>query len=46
MPTLILNKGEVRKFINIGEVIDAVETAFKEFTEGKGEMPAKVRLMQ
>ena len=44
MPTLILNKGEVRKFINIGEVIDAVETAFTEFTEGKGEMPSKVYL--
>jgi alanine dehydrogenase len=44
MPTLVLNKREVRKLINIGEVIDAVETAFKEFTEGEGEMPPKVYL--
>lgn len=44
MPTLMLNKREVRNFINIGEVIDVVETAFKEYTVGNSEMPSKVYL--
>ena len=46
MPTLILNKKDVRRLINIGDVIGVVESAFKDYTEGKGEMPSKVRLMQ
>ena len=44
MPTLMLNKKEVRNFIDMGEVIDVVETAFKEYTEGNSEMPSKVYL--
>src|SRR5271157_1067569 len=44
MPTLMLNKREVRNLINIAEVINVVEAAFKEYTEGKGEMPSKVYL--
>jgi len=44
MPTLMLNKKEIRKLINIGDVISVVEAAFKDYTEGKGEMPSKVYL--
>jgi alanine dehydrogenase len=44
MPTLLLTKKEVRKLINIGEVITVVENAFRDWTEGKGEMPSKVYL--
>jgi alanine dehydrogenase len=44
MPTLLLNKKEVRRLINIGDVISAVETAFKDYTANKGEMPSKVYL--
>ena len=44
MPTLILSKNEVVKLIDIGEVITSVETAFKEWTEGKGNMPPKLYL--
>lgn len=46
MPTLMLSKKEVRRLINIRDVIDVVEAAFKDYTEGKGEMPSKVRLTQ
>ncbi len=44
MPTLMLNKKEVRRLINIGDVIEVVEAAFKDYTAGKGEMPSKVYL--
>ena len=44
MPTLMLNKKEIRRLINIGDVISEVETAFKDYTEGRGEMPSKVYL--
>ena len=44
MPTLMLNKKEVRRLIKIRDVISVVETAFKDYTEGKGEMPSKVYL--
>ena len=44
MPTLMLNKREVRNLINIAEVINVVEAAFKEYTEGSSEMPSKVYL--
>jgi alanine dehydrogenase len=44
MPTLMLNKKEVRRLINIEDVIDVVEAAFKDYTQGKGEMPSKVYL--
>jgi alanine dehydrogenase len=41
MPTLVLNKKEVRNLINIGEVIDVVESAFKELTEGEAVISVK-----
>jgi alanine dehydrogenase len=44
MPTLLLNKKEVRRLINIGDVIEVVEAAFRDYTAGKGEMPSKVYL--
>ena len=44
MPTLMLSKKEVRRLINIRDVIDVVEAGFKDYTEGKGEMPSKVVL--
>ena len=44
MSTLVLNKNEVRKLINIREVITVVEQAFRDFTENKSEMPPKVYL--
>ena len=44
MPTLMLSKKEVRRLINIRDVIDVVEAGFKDYTEGKGEMPSKVYL--
>jgi alanine dehydrogenase len=40
----MLNKKDVRSLINIRDVIDVVEAAFKDYTEGKGEMPSKVYL--
>ena len=40
----MLNKKEVRRLINIEDVIDVVEAAFKDYTQGKGEMPSKVYL--
>ena len=46
MPTLMLSKKEVRRLINIRDVIDVVEAGFKDYTEGKGEMPSKVDLTQ
>jgi len=44
MPTLLLNKKEVQNLIDMREVITVVETAFRDWTEGKGEMPSKVYL--
>lgn len=44
MPTLLLNKKEVQNLIDMREVIAVVETAFKQWTEGKGEMPSKLYL--
>jgi alanine dehydrogenase len=44
MPTLLLTKKDVQNLVNIGEVITVVETAFREWTEGKGEMPPKLYL--
>jgi alanine dehydrogenase len=44
VPTLILNKNEVENLIDIREVITSVEAAFKEWTEGKGNMPPKLYL--
>jgi alanine dehydrogenase len=44
MPTLLVNKKEVQNLIDMREVITVVETAFRDWTEGKGEMPSKVYL--
>jgi len=44
MPTLVLSKKDVRDLVNLREVINVVEAAFKEWTEGKGEMPPKLYL--
>ena len=44
MPTLLLSKKDVQNLVNIREVITVVETAFKEWTEGKGVMPSKLYL--
>ncbi len=41
MSTLLLNKRAVRELIDMHEVIKAVEQAFKEWDEGKAEMPPK-----
>jgi alanine dehydrogenase len=44
MPTLLLSKKDVLNLINMRDVIPVVETAFKEWTEGKGAMPSKIYL--
>jgi alanine dehydrogenase len=44
MLTLLLNKKEVQNLIDMRAVIAVVETAFKEWTEGKGDMPSKIYL--
>jgi alanine dehydrogenase len=41
---LILNDSEVRETLPVGDAIDTVERAFKEFAEGKATMPAKIYL--
>jgi len=44
MSTLMLNKRDVRNLLTINEVVDVVERGFRDYTEGKGEMPPKVYL--
>ncbi|HEY31520.1 MAG TPA: ornithine cyclodeaminase family protein [Dehalococcoidia bacterium] len=44
MPTLILSKDEVRELLSMSEVIEAVEEAFRNWTQGKGNMPPKAYL--
>lgn len=41
MSTLILGKNELKDMLNMSSVIKAVEQAFRDWTEGKGTMPAK-----
>ena len=41
MSTLILGKNELKDMLNMSSVIQAVEQAFRDWTEGKGTMPAK-----
>lgn len=45
MPTLILNHKAVRDLLKMPEVITVVEQAFRDWTEGKGSMPAKAYLL-
>ena len=44
MPTLLINKKEVQNLIRMSEVIAVVETAFKDWANGQGDMPSKVYL--
>ena len=44
MPTLFLNQKAIRDLLKMPEVITAVEQAFRDWTEGRGSMPAKAYL--
>jgi len=41
MPTLILDKKSVKALLSMSTTIGAVEQAFRDWTDGKGTMPAK-----
>ncbi|MDP2743836.1 MAG: ornithine cyclodeaminase family protein [Dehalococcoidia bacterium] len=41
MPTLLLNKNTVKELLDMSEVIEAVEQAFRDWVEGRGRMPPK-----
>lgn len=45
MSTLFLNKNDVRSLLNMADVIEAVEQAFKDWALGKAKMPAKAYLV-
>jgi alanine dehydrogenase len=45
MPTLFLNKNDVRSLLNMAEVIKAVEQAFKDWALGRASMPPKAYLV-
>jgi len=45
MSTLFLSKKDVRDLLNMAEVIEAVEQAFKDWSLGKAKMPAKSYLV-
>ena len=45
VPTLFLNQKAVRELLKMPEVITAVEQAFRDWTEGRGSMPAKAYLV-
>jgi len=45
MSTLLLNKNVVRDLLNMSDVIKVTEHAFREWAQGKGEMPAKAYLV-
>ncbi len=45
MPTLILDKKSVSALLNMSATIQAVEQAFRDWTEGKGTMPSKAYLV-
>lgn len=45
MPTLILSRNDVKELLNMAEVIKAVEKAFREWAQGKGNMPPKAYLV-
>ena len=45
MSTLFLNKNDVRSLLNMADVIEAVEQAFKDWALGKVKMPPKAYLV-
>lgn len=45
MPTLFLNRSDVRSLLNMASVIKAVEQAFKQSAQGEAKMPAKAYLV-
>jgi alanine dehydrogenase len=45
MSTLFLNKNDVRSLLNMADVIEAVEQAFKNWALGKAKMPPKAYLV-
>jgi len=45
MPTLILSRNDVKELLNMFEVIEVVEKAFQEWSQGKGNMPPKAYLV-
>jgi alanine dehydrogenase len=45
MPTIWLDKDRVRELLDIGEVIEVVEQAFRDLAQGKGSMPAKAYIV-
>jgi alanine dehydrogenase len=45
MPTLILSRNDVNGLLDMAEVIEAIEQAFREWTQGKGNMPPKAYLV-
>ena len=46
MPTILLNKDMVRELLDIREVIEVVEQAFRDLAQGKGSMPSKAYLVR
>ena len=44
MPTLLLDRNNIKALISMGDVISVVEEAFRMCGEGKGRMPAKTYL--
>jgi alanine dehydrogenase len=45
MNTLLLTRKSVRNLLNMAEVIEAVEQAFRDWATGQGQMPAKAYLV-
>jgi len=45
MPTMILTGTDVKNLLDMGDIINVVEDAFREWAEGKGDMPPKSYLV-
>ena len=45
MPTLLLDRNAVRALLDMPDVIQGVEQAFKDWADGKGKMPSKAYLI-
>jgi len=45
MPTLLLNKYTVKELLDVSEMIETVEQAFRDWAQGRGRMPAKAYLV-
>lgn len=41
---MVLNEDQAKKFVNMAEVIEAVEDGFEEYSEGEAKMPPKIYL--